>query len=93
MKRGQEPCLNDPYVSTQWNMTTHERLNKTLFNEQETVEIKTSALRISSLDLNSNENITFCFAVRFRFNFVNTVFLIQQQMPTVMFVNIKLSCR
>ena len=53
-----------------------------------------SALWISSLDLNSNENITFCFAMRFHFStFVSTAFLIQQEMPTVMFVNIKLSCR
>ena len=55
---------------------------------------KASALWSSSLDLNSNENITFCFAMRFRFNFVSTVFLIQQEMPVyaAMFVNIKLSC-
>ena len=55
---------------------------------------KASALWVSSLDLDSNENITFCFAMGFRLStFVSTVFLIQQEMPTVMFVNIKLSCR
>ena len=43
---------------------------------------KASALWISSLDVTSNENITFCFAMRFRFStFVSTVFLIQQDMP------------
>ena len=98
-KRGQEPCLSNPFVSTQWNMTTHERLSKTpgakhCSMNKKLLRSKASALRISSLDLNSNENITFCFSMLFRFNFVSTVFfLIQQEMPTVMFVNIMLSCR
>ena len=98
MKRGQEPVL-ERFLCLHAVEHDHVRAAKQntvqwKFNEQETVEIKTSALWISSLDLTSNENIAFCFAMRFRFStFVSTVFLIQQEMPTVMFVNIKLSCR
>ena len=40
MKRGQEPCLSNPCVSRQRNMTKHERLDKKLFNEVEQKNIE-----------------------------------------------------